>query len=71
MIMNKKKKSWRTTLFGAGGLLVIVASALSALFDGDPATMPQWGIVVGALSAAIGAFFARDNSVSSESAGAC
>ena len=62
--------SWRTSIFGTGGLLLVVASALSALFDGDPATMPDWASVAGAAAACIGLLFARDNKVTSEAAGA-
>ena len=63
-------KSWRTTLFGASGLIAVVASTLTAMFDGDPTTNPQWGVVSAAVAATIGLLFARDNKVSSESAGA-
>ena len=63
-------KSWKTTVFGTGGLLVVVAAAVSALFDNDPATNPDWSAVIGAASACIGLLFARDNSVTSEQAGA-
>lgn len=63
-------KSWRTTIFGAGGLLVVVANTVSALLDGDPLTNPDWSAVAGVVSIAIGLFFARDNKVTSEAAGA-
>ena len=62
-------KSWRTTIFGSGGLLIVASGALSAFFDGDPSTVPNWTVVIGAVSAAIGHFFSRDNKVSSEDAG--
>ena len=50
--------------------MAAIANALSAQFDSDPATNPEWGLVVAAISAAIGLLKARDNDVSSEDAGA-
>lgn len=62
--------SWKTSAAGIGAVLVAVGSALTAMFDNDPATLPDWGAVVAALIAGIGLLFARDNNVSSEAAGA-
>jgi hypothetical protein len=64
-----KKKSIMTTIFGAGGLFAILGTVLSALFDGDPATNPQWGLLISAAMPCVAAIFARDHSVSSKSAG--
>jgi len=63
-------KSWRTTIFGAGGLTSVIVPAINALLDGDPATVPNWEAVVPAIFMAVALFFARDNAVSSESVGA-
>lgn len=63
-------KSWKTTLSGIAGIVGMIGTALSAALDGNPATDPQWGIVVPAVITAAGLLFARDNNVSSESAGA-
>lgn len=63
------KKSWRTTFFGAGGVLAVLAQALSQVFDGNPATNPDWNLVITALLPALGLLFARDHGVSSEDAG--
>jgi len=62
-------KSWKTTLFGAGGIATVLFSAVAALLDGDPATNPDWNLVLGAVLPAIGLLFARDNNVTSEQAG--
>ena len=62
--------SWRTTLFGAGGLIFVIGGTLTALFDGKPETNPDWTAVVAAVSACIGLLFARDNKVTSAQAGA-
>lgn len=64
------KASWKTSLFGASGLLIVIAQTLSALFDNDPATVPNWAAVITSASVCIGLLCARDNSVTSEQAGA-
>jgi len=63
-------KSWKTTAAGIAAAIAAIATAASAYLDGDPATEPEWGIVVAALSAAIGLFMARDNDKRSEDVGA-
>lgn len=68
--MNPLTKSWRTTLAGAGVFLTALGAALSAQFDGDPATIPMWGMVMTAAIMAIGLIVSRDSNVSSEAAGA-
>lgn len=62
--------SWKTSAAGIGAVLVAAGSALTAMFDNDPATLPDWGAVIAAVIAGIGLLFARDNKVSSEAAGA-
>lgn len=64
------KASWRTTAAGIGAILVAVGGALSATFDNDPATVADWSAVIAAGIAGFGLIFARDNTVSSEAAGA-
>ena len=68
--MHTKKASWKTTLFGAGGLVIVLANVASMLLDGDPATNPDWGVTFAAVMPSIAALFARDNDVTSEEAGA-
>lgn len=65
-----KKSSWKTSIFGAGGILVIAANVAAMLLDGNPATNPDWSVVFAALMPSIAALFARDNTVTSEQAGA-
>ena len=61
--------SWKTTVFGAGGIFVIVANVASILLDGDPNTNPDWGVTFAALMPSIAALFARDNNKTSEDVG--
>jgi hypothetical protein len=63
-------KSWKTTTAGVLAIVAAIATALSASFDSDPLTVPNWEIVIAATLAGIGLIFARDNTVTSETAGA-
>jgi hypothetical protein len=60
----------KTTLTGIGTILVAVGALLKAFFDGDPATNPDWGATIAAITAGIGLIAARDNKTTSEQAGA-
>ena len=65
--------SWRTSVAGWLALLGAAATALAAYFDNDPATVPDVAAVMDAAVVAlvgIGLLAARDNTVSSERAGA-
>jgi drug/metabolite transporter (DMT)-like permease len=62
--------SWRTTTAGIAAIVVAIATAVGALFDADPLTLPDWGAVAAAIMAGVGLLAARDNKVSSEQAGA-
>lgn len=61
-------KSWRTSVAGLGAILISVGAALTAMFDNDPLTNPEWGVVVAAIIAGVGLLAARDNKVTSEQA---
>lgn len=61
--------SWRTLLAGLLGAAAIIAPHLKAAIDGDPATVCDWNVVIGAFIGLGGlGWFARDDSVSSEQA---
>jgi hypothetical protein len=51
----------KTTLAGVGAILVAVGAAMSAMFDADPLTVPQWDVVIAAILAGIGLIFAKDS----------
>ena len=55
----------KTTLAGVGAILVAVGAAMSAMFDADPLTVPQWDVVIAAILAGIGLIFAKDSKASS------
>jgi hypothetical protein len=63
-------KSWKTTTAGIAAIVAALATAVGALFDADPVSMPDWGAVAAAVMAGIGLIAARDNGVTSEQAGA-
>jgi hypothetical protein len=62
--------SWRTTIFGIASIITAIAGSVTAVVDGNPATNPDWGVVIAAIAGGIGLINARDHKVSSEQAGA-
>jgi hypothetical protein len=56
--------SWRTTVFGAGGLLALAAEVAGKLLDGNPDTNPDWPTVLTMAIPLIGLLFAKDAAVS-------
>ena len=63
-------KSWRTTVLGVVTGLGIVCTQLVAMLDSDPETVFSLEVLLTGLAAMGIGYFARDNSVSSETAGA-
>lgn len=63
-------KSWKTTTGGLIGALTLALPQIQAAIDGNPATVPDWNVLLGAIAMGIGLMSARDNNVSSEQAGA-
>ena len=49
-----------TTIAGIGSILVAAGSLLTALFDGDPATLPDYATAVAAILAGVGLILAKD-----------
>jgi len=49
-----------TTVAGVGAILVAVGSILTAMFDGDASTAPDYTSAVAAIIAGIGLIFAKD-----------
>jgi len=49
-----------TTIAGIGSILVAVGSVLTAMFDGDMATNPDFATAVAAVIAGIGLIMAKD-----------
>lgn len=49
-----------TTVAGIGAILVAVGGVLTAMFDGDASTIPDWTSAVAAIIAGVGLIVARD-----------
>jgi hypothetical protein len=49
-----------TTVAGIGSILVAVGALMIALFDGDPATLPDYATAVAALLAGVGLIMSAD-----------
>lgn len=63
-------KSWRTTTLGIITILGALMGVVKCLIDNDPSTNPDWQTAIAAMTAGWGLIVARDNSVTSEAAGA-
>lgn len=59
-------KSWKTTAAGVGGILTVIGTALNQMFDGNPATNPDWNLLLPIILTSLIGIFARDNNVTSE-----
>jgi hypothetical protein len=68
--MNMLSGSWKTTVLGILGGLGILFGQVTALLDSDPNTVFSLETMMAGLGVLGLGFFARDNGVSSESAGA-
>ena len=53
-------KNRNTTIAGIGSILVALGSLLTALFDGDPQTLPDYATAVAAIVAGFGLILAKD-----------
>jgi len=49
-----------TTMAGIGAIIVAIGSVLTAMFDGDPATVADFGSAVAAVIAGVGLILAKD-----------
>lgn len=65
-----RHRSWKTTIAGVAGILGVLLTGLSELWDGNPNTNPDWALICGIIASQIGLLFARDNDKSSEDVGA-
>lgn len=62
-------RSNKTTFAGILAIVAAIATALTAQFDADPLTTPDWTLVGSSIMAGLGLIFARDWNVSSEDEG--
>lgn len=53
-------KNRNTTIAGIGAVLVALGGLLTALFDGDPQTAPDYATAVAAIVAGLGLVLAKD-----------
>ena len=63
-------KSYKTTALAILTFVIILAGAVKAIVDDDPNTNPDFTALMAAASAASIGLVARDNTVTSEQAGA-
>jgi hypothetical protein len=55
-------KDKNTTIAGVGAILLSVGAVLTAMFDGDVTTVPDWTTAIAAVIAGIGLIMAKDAS---------
>lgn len=68
--IKKLASSPKTTSVGLAAIAVALGAMMQAVFDNDPTTQPDWASFMAALTAGLVGLFARDNSTTSEAAGA-
>lgn len=56
--------SWKTTLLGASGLLVVIGNLMNILLDDDPKTVPDWSIYIPLIFGGIANMLSKDVNVS-------
>lgn len=64
------KKSWRTSLSGVFAGIVLLLGQAQTLLDDDPHTNPEYTVIMAAVGMISLGLNARDESVTSEQAGA-
>ena len=62
-------KNWKTSLAGVCTAVMAIADMIVKLCDGNPATTPDYTLVVATITAAIGLLCARDVTVTSKDLG--
>lgn len=62
--------SWKTTTGGITAIVAAIAGAINLMVDNDPATNPDWSVVMPIIIGAFAILFARDNDKTSEDVGA-
>lgn len=60
------KKSWKTSTAGGAAIVACLGSVAQQLFDGNPATNPDWNYVIPILFTGLVGVFSRDNDKRSE-----
>lgn len=53
-------KNRNTTMLGIASILTAAGGLLTALFDGDPSTLPDYSTAVAAVLAGVGLIMAKD-----------
>lgn len=53
-------KNRNTTVLGIAAILTAVGGILTAMFDGDATTVPDWSTAAAAIISGAGLIFARD-----------
>ncbi len=64
------KKSWKTTAAGLITMIIAALPAVDSMANGKQLTENEKLIIGGLIAAGVQGFFARDNNVTSEDAGA-
>lgn len=67
--MNAILKSWKTTTIAILLALDAILHGAMGVLDNDPATNPDWALIMPLLITALGLLFARDSNKSSQDVG--
>lgn len=53
-------KNRNTTVLGIAAILTAIGGIMTAMFDGDATTVPDWSTAAAAIISGVGLIFARD-----------
>ena len=67
--MKKIFTNWKTSLGALGTILVLVGDSLKAITDNDPATNPDFKLILASAGLIWAAFFAKDADKGDDSGG--
>ena len=68
-IVQNAAVSWKTSVAGVVAGLMVILPEVQSILDADPATNPDWNLIVAGITVILGFAAARDGDKSSQDVG--